>query len=961
MQAPGYVETNPSTIRYREYTLQLHKRKLKEIQQQSTGRLTAPQGEMSKYLKAKPQPYHEMGKFHAERHAVIKRENQLLLDKLVEISQGKRPVNSSNVSKILSAPQPKSLNINYRKKEAVRIAAENEALARRLMEKSPHLSKRRLDMQYENAVKYKKQISKSYLFRRRAKSKMSLPPIEESKRNSPDKYTGSGHRRHRSKKSLSPKEKVRNRSVNLNERPKEKSARSARSKLHPNKMSLDFDAKNGAKSHESLKGFDYLNTERPGNEEFKYEVLNIGSQTERISIKTRESFREYNEEGGHQQYVEDDYEDSFEDYEETQRTGENGSEERASQTSSKESSLYRKRQQSSSRGSLMRANSGDNMQHEMIKPTEEHAENPEEYKLEVITDAQLDKIQSADEDGSKAQTPSMLENKPDIEVPMAESSKSKRMLSISIHKDLDSSVESDYMNRSRKSVQRVETEQVITEDPSYLHGRFDESSRVSSKKPSFSNIQDTPKLHKKLSRQSKYEEYDEDFESDVEESYHLPARNPKTSTGEYEIILHSDRSDADISEAEHARQASYNPRVIESPEEHEESSQDSDVSKSDAEIEISQQSHRSILKDSKQESIRQSSSLYQKSIENSDIESSVHIPKPLSRASKQEYENPIFSAHSSRRSSRPVSVKNSRDQEDSVYSSKAEEEASKRSIAEIENHSAKSSRKSSKPVSVKNSRDQEDSVYSSKAEEEASKSSIAEIENHSAKSSRRSSRPVSVRNSRDQEDSIYSSKAEEEASKRSIAEIENHSAKSSRKSSREYNKDSLKQSQTDIEQERSVNHSSRRSSKPVSVKSSIDYEPAPVNKSKTKLSSKNLSGSVSQEKIELSNLNGIHNKSYQSAIQSPHLNHSKNSSTISNLKASYLSINEASPAADEPSFLSESKPLSAKSLAESCQDFLSHPSSPIHPTNLQEKFMDSSLLQESHRSDKLSISAEEEV
>lgn len=66
MQAPGYVESNQSTIRYREYTHQLHKRKLKEIQQQSQGRLTAQPGETSKYMKVKPQPFHEIGKLSTQ-------------------------------------------------------------------------------------------------------------------------------------------------------------------------------------------------------------------------------------------------------------------------------------------------------------------------------------------------------------------------------------------------------------------------------------------------------------------------------------------------------------------------------------------------------------------------------------------------------------------------------------------------------------------------------------------------------------------------------------------------------------------------------------------------------------------------------------------------------------------------------------------------------------------------------
>ena len=58
------------------------------------------------------------------------------------------------------APGPKSLNLGYRKRETERIEQENHAFAKRLFDKQANLSKRKLEQDFKNHLKYKKQIQK---------------------------------------------------------------------------------------------------------------------------------------------------------------------------------------------------------------------------------------------------------------------------------------------------------------------------------------------------------------------------------------------------------------------------------------------------------------------------------------------------------------------------------------------------------------------------------------------------------------------------------------------------------------------------------------------------------------------------------------------------------------------------------------------------------------------------------
>ncbi len=91
-----------------------------------------------------------------ERNIIVNKDNQILLNKLVEISSGKWSSIKQSSSQTMIGP--KSLNMGYRKRETERIERENHAFAKRLFDKQANLSKKRLDQDFKDHMKYKKQI-----------------------------------------------------------------------------------------------------------------------------------------------------------------------------------------------------------------------------------------------------------------------------------------------------------------------------------------------------------------------------------------------------------------------------------------------------------------------------------------------------------------------------------------------------------------------------------------------------------------------------------------------------------------------------------------------------------------------------------------------------------------------------------------------------------------------------------
>ena len=113
----------------------------------------------------------------------LNRENQILLNKLVDISQGKNAsINGPATYKKAGGNGPRSLNIAVRKKETARIERENHAFAKRLFENGGTISVRKLDAEFMAQQEVKNRV-------RRAKKPLpgltgvranQLPPLDES-------------------------------------------------------------------------------------------------------------------------------------------------------------------------------------------------------------------------------------------------------------------------------------------------------------------------------------------------------------------------------------------------------------------------------------------------------------------------------------------------------------------------------------------------------------------------------------------------------------------------------------------------------------------------------------------------------------------------------------------------------------------------------------------------------------
>ena len=96
-----------------------------------------------------------------EKNITINKDNQILLNKLVEISSGKwssvapAPKRNQSVKVKNNVSGPSSLNMGLRKRETERIEKENHAFAKRLFNKQAVLNKKNLDKEWKNHLTYK--------------------------------------------------------------------------------------------------------------------------------------------------------------------------------------------------------------------------------------------------------------------------------------------------------------------------------------------------------------------------------------------------------------------------------------------------------------------------------------------------------------------------------------------------------------------------------------------------------------------------------------------------------------------------------------------------------------------------------------------------------------------------------------------------------------------------------------
>jgi len=171
MLAPRYIPTDLQLVNF-EHDLTKHQKKLEEIQKNNRNKKATEKEGVEKVKLVESRE--KVLKFYtSEKALAIEKDNELLLGRLVEISRKKK-------TNILSqSVQPKSLNGGYRQREKNRIAAENEAFAKRLLSQQAQLDRKRLENDYE---KHQGLVKKIQRLDATSTRKLKLPPIKETKK-----------------------------------------------------------------------------------------------------------------------------------------------------------------------------------------------------------------------------------------------------------------------------------------------------------------------------------------------------------------------------------------------------------------------------------------------------------------------------------------------------------------------------------------------------------------------------------------------------------------------------------------------------------------------------------------------------------------------------------------------------------------------------------------------------------
>ena len=136
--------------RYQQYSLELHQRRLKEINQKS------PRSPTKLILKQKSKKLPESISVSKKE---LEKKNLHLLKKLIDIAQSKDRTPLRSLT-----PAPRTLNAVNRKREFLRIIEENRRIADRIASKSPVLSHKLLAKDYLNQNRYREILVKYSLF-----------------------------------------------------------------------------------------------------------------------------------------------------------------------------------------------------------------------------------------------------------------------------------------------------------------------------------------------------------------------------------------------------------------------------------------------------------------------------------------------------------------------------------------------------------------------------------------------------------------------------------------------------------------------------------------------------------------------------------------------------------------------------------------------------------------------------
>lgn len=169
-----YHDDAPTAQWGRDHELLLHRKRLQEINLAPARHSKVKVPTTRKFLPFLNQNFQIV--FRAKDQE-IQRENLLVLNRLAQITEGHTHF------QIHTRQGPFSLNFPLRKREALRIEEENQAVLKRLTQVESPLSKQKLSKDYAASVRYRNTISRRRLFCGKLQSHCVSPKVALSVQN----------------------------------------------------------------------------------------------------------------------------------------------------------------------------------------------------------------------------------------------------------------------------------------------------------------------------------------------------------------------------------------------------------------------------------------------------------------------------------------------------------------------------------------------------------------------------------------------------------------------------------------------------------------------------------------------------------------------------------------------------------------------------------------------------------
>lgn len=173
MQAIHYDDA-PTAQWGRDHELLLHKKRLQEIKFSPAGHFRMKLPTTKKFLPFLSQNFRIVLRAKDQK---IQRENLFVMNRLAQIT-----VEHTNFQ-VHIRQGPLSLNFPLRKREALRIEEENQAVLKRLTQVESPLAKQKFVKDYAASVRYRNTISRRRLFRNKLQSHCASPKIALSSQN----------------------------------------------------------------------------------------------------------------------------------------------------------------------------------------------------------------------------------------------------------------------------------------------------------------------------------------------------------------------------------------------------------------------------------------------------------------------------------------------------------------------------------------------------------------------------------------------------------------------------------------------------------------------------------------------------------------------------------------------------------------------------------------------------------